>query len=42
VELCTFNAMGHCWAGGPGPTYGCPTYADATRLEWQFWKMFAW
>lgn len=41
VELCTFTAMGHCWAGGPG-TYGCATYADATRLEWQFWKTFAW
>jgi polyhydroxybutyrate depolymerase len=41
VELCTFNAMGHCWAGGPG-VWGCPTYAEATRLEWQFWKQFAW
>lgn len=41
VELCTFTAMGHCWAGGPG-IYGCATYADATRLEWQFWKRFAW
>ena len=41
VELCTFTAMGHCWAGGPA-IYGCPTYADATRLEWQFWKQHAW
>jgi polyhydroxybutyrate depolymerase len=41
VELCTFTAMGHCWAGGPG-VYGCATYAEATRLEWQFWKQFAW
>ncbi len=41
VELCSFTAMGHCWAGGPA-VYGCPTYAEATRLEWQFWKMFAW
>jgi polyhydroxybutyrate depolymerase len=41
VELCTFTAMGHCWAGGTGPS-GCPTYAEATRLEWQFWKRFAW
>jgi polyhydroxybutyrate depolymerase len=41
VELCTFPAMGHCWAGGPG-VYGCVTYAEATRLEWQFWKRFAW
>jgi len=41
VELCTFSAMGHCWAGGPG-IYGCATYAEATRLEWQFWKQFAW
>lgn len=42
VELCTFGGMGHCWAGGPG-AYGCgATYAEATRLAWQFWKMFAW
>jgi len=42
VELCAFTAMGHCWAGGPGVLYGCPAYEDATRLEWQFWKRFAW
>jgi polyhydroxybutyrate depolymerase len=41
VELCTFTAMGHCWAGGPA-VYGCPGYADATQLEWQFWKQYAW
>jgi polyhydroxybutyrate depolymerase len=44
VELCTFTAMGHCWAGGPtgAGIYNCPTYADATALEWQFFKQYAW
>jgi poly(3-hydroxybutyrate) depolymerase len=41
VELCTFTAMGHCCASGPG-LYGCSTYAEATKLEWQFWKRYAW
>jgi polyhydroxybutyrate depolymerase len=45
VELCTFNAMDHCWAGGA--TEGangnsCPTYANATQLEWSFFKQYAW
>jgi polyhydroxybutyrate depolymerase len=49
VELCTFNGMVHCWAGGTptdaGPGGGaaaCPTYARATALEWSFFKQYAW
>jgi len=42
VELCTFDAMAHCWAGGPAGLYGCPRYASATRLEWEFFKQHAW
>lgn len=44
VELCTFPGMGHCWAGGAASAgiYACPTYADATALEWQFFKQYAW
>lgn len=44
VELCTFTLMGHCWAGGPlsSGIYACPPYADATRLEWEFFKAYAW
>lgn len=42
VELCTFNAMGHCWAGGVQGIYGCAAYAQATQLEWSFWKQYAW
>lgn len=42
VELCTFTAMGHCWAGGPPGIYGCTPYAEATALEWQFFKQYAW
>ncbi len=46
VELCTFTGMGHCWAGGSnsgqGATFACPTYADATALEWAFFKKYAW
>lgn len=44
VALCTFPGMGHCWAGGVSGSsvYACPTYADATALEWQFFKDYAW
>jgi poly(3-hydroxybutyrate) depolymerase len=43
VELCTFNAMGHCWAGGSGGSiYACPPYESATELEWAFFKQYAW
>lgn len=44
VEVCTFTAMGHCWAGGAATSgiYACPTYASATQLEWQFFKTDAW
>jgi polyhydroxybutyrate depolymerase len=42
VELCTFNAMGHCWAGGDGVNvYSCGNYESATELEWAFWKQYA-
>ena len=43
VELCTFNGMGHCWAGGLGTNlYSCNDYASATTLEWSFFKQYAW
>jgi polyhydroxybutyrate depolymerase len=47
VELCTFNGMGHCWAGGDpdagaGPGGACSGYANATELEWAFFKRYAW
>ncbi len=44
VEICTFNNMAHCWAGGPSSAgvYACPNYASATQLEWAFWKKYAW
>jgi polyhydroxybutyrate depolymerase len=44
VELCTFNGMGHCWAGGAASqgVYSCPNNESATMLEWQFFKQFAW
>jgi poly(3-hydroxybutyrate) depolymerase len=46
VELCTFQGMAHCWAGGStgGQADGnsCPTYASATQLEWSFFKQYAW
>jgi polyhydroxybutyrate depolymerase len=43
VELCTFNNMGHCWAGGIGVSlYACNGYESATELEWSFWKQYAW
>jgi polyhydroxybutyrate depolymerase len=45
VELCTFDAMDHCWAGGAtagAAGNSCPTYASATQLEWSFFKQYAW
>ncbi|HLL25582.1 MAG TPA: hypothetical protein VK427_25775, partial [Kofleriaceae bacterium] len=44
VQLCTFPGMGHCWAGGAASAgvNACPTYADATVLQWQFFKQYAW
>jgi polyhydroxybutyrate depolymerase len=46
VELCTFNGMGHCWAGGSTaglyPMGACPDYGSALHLEWAFWKKYAW
>ena len=44
VELCTFEGMGHCWAGGAasGGIYACPNRGSATELEWRFFKQYAW
>ena len=45
VELCTFDGMDHCWAGGATAGAGgnsCPTYASATQLEWDFFTQYAW
>lgn len=43
VAICTFPGMGHCWAGGNGPSiYSCESYAKATQLEWTFFKNHAW
>ena len=42
VAICTFTAMGHCWAGGKQGLYGCAAYESATALEWQFFKTHAW
>ena len=44
VALCTFDNMGHCWAGGPSSSglYACPGYESATQLEWNFFKTYAW
>jgi polyhydroxybutyrate depolymerase len=45
VELCTFNGMDHCWAGGAtkgADGNSCPDYASATQLEWSFFKKYAW
>jgi polyhydroxybutyrate depolymerase len=43
VELCTFDGMGHCWAGGNADSgiYSCPEKASATQLEWAFFKQYA-
>ncbi len=43
VELCTFDGMGHCWAGGNASAgiYSCPEKASATQLEWEFFKTYA-
>ncbi len=44
VELCTFDGMAHCWAGGTANAgvYSCPAYEAATQLEWAFFKTYAW
>jgi poly(3-hydroxybutyrate) depolymerase len=41
VALCTFDNMGHCWAGGLG-SFGCSGYASATVLSWSFFQQYAW
>ena len=45
VELCRFDGMDHCWAGGATKGAGgnsCPKWASATNLEWSFFKTYAW
>jgi polyhydroxybutyrate depolymerase len=44
VELCTFNGMGHCYAGGSSTSgmFSCSTYPSATDLQWAFFKTYAW
>jgi poly(3-hydroxybutyrate) depolymerase len=46
VELCVFDAMDHCWAGGStaghDAIFACPDYESATQLQWQFFKKYAW
>jgi polyhydroxybutyrate depolymerase len=45
VELCTFTGMMHCYASGgaaAGGNFGCPTYDSATKLQWDFFKKYAW
>lgn len=43
VAICTFTAMGHCWAGGQGSSpYACGAYESATELEWAFFEQYAW
>jgi polyhydroxybutyrate depolymerase len=43
VELCTFDGMGHCWAGGFGSSiFACNNYASATVLTWDFFQQYAW
>jgi polyhydroxybutyrate depolymerase len=44
VELCTFDGMNHCWAGGAASAgiYSCPSAASATTLTWDFVKQYAW
>jgi polyhydroxybutyrate depolymerase len=45
VELCTFENMDHCWAGGISAGSGgnaCPSYANATELQWNFFQHYAW
>ena len=43
VALCVFHGMKHCWAGGPtSGGDGCPGFASATALQWEFYKKYAW
>jgi poly(3-hydroxybutyrate) depolymerase len=45
VELCTFTGLSHAWAGAtvcPSCIGTGATYADATELQWAFFKQYAW
>lgn len=45
VEMCSFQDMLHSWAGAP-VCPACigegPNYASATKLQWEFFKKYAW
>ena len=45
VEMCSFTDMPHSWAGAP-VCPACigegPDYASATKLQWDFFKKYAW
>lgn len=45
VEMCSFPGLGHAWAGAPvcGNCIGSGAgFASATRLQWEFFKKYAW
>ena len=44
VAICVMKGMTHCWAGGAADASGngCPGWASATKLEWEFFKTYAW
>jgi polyhydroxybutyrate depolymerase len=45
VEMCSFPGLGHAWAGAPvcASCIGSGTgFASATRLQWDFFKKYAW
>jgi poly(3-hydroxybutyrate) depolymerase len=45
VEACTFNGLAHAWAGAPvcAGCIGAGTgFASATKIEWEFFKKYAW
>ncbi len=45
VEMCAFQDMAHCWAGA-SVCESCiglgPDYPSATKLQWEFFKQYAW
>jgi polyhydroxybutyrate depolymerase len=45
VELCSFASLQHAWAGAP-TCQGCigsgEGFASATKLQWEFFKKYAW
>jgi poly(3-hydroxybutyrate) depolymerase len=45
VELCAFQNLQHAWAGAP-VCEGCigsgAGFKSATKLQWEFFKKYAW